>query len=89
MEKQHLINLVCYHMEKNAEAFVSEVVKTARDYEEAGDLSVADHLMNLISSEGGYVTYMTIIQNDTYGWFRADALPPAYPISLLRGALVP
>ena len=49
MKKQDLINLIRYHVEKNEEAFASEVSKIAKEFDESGDASVAEYLMELIS----------------------------------------
>ena len=55
MKKQNLINLVRYHIEKNDEAFASEVAKIAKEFDAAGDDAVAQYLMELISSANFYV----------------------------------
>ena len=55
MKKQNLINLVRYHTERNDEAFASEVAKIAREFDNAGDATVAQYLMELISSANFYV----------------------------------
>lgn len=55
MKKQDLINLIRYHVEKNEEAFASEVSKIAKEFDESGDASVAEYLMELISNANFYV----------------------------------
>ena len=55
MKKQNLINLVRYHTEKNDEAFASEVAEIAKEFDAAGDTTVAQYLMELISSANFYV----------------------------------
>lgn len=55
MKKQNLINLVKYHVEKNDEAFVSESIEIAKDLDANGDSTVAQYLMELISSARFYV----------------------------------
>ena len=55
MKKQNLINLVRYHTEKNDEAFAAEVAAIAKEFDDAGDGSVAQYLMELISSANFYV----------------------------------
>ena len=55
MKKQNLINLVKYHAEKNEEAFASEVAQIAKEFSSAGDETVAQYLMELISSANFYV----------------------------------
>lgn len=55
MKKQNLINLIRYHVEKNEEAFASEVAKIAKEFDESGDSSVAEYLMELISNANFYV----------------------------------
>ncbi len=55
MKKQDLINLVRYHTEKNDEAFTSEVAKIAKEFDAAGDETVAQYLMELVSSANFYV----------------------------------
>ena len=55
MKKQNLINLVRYHTERNDEAFASEGAKIAREFDNAGDATVAQYLMELISSANFYV----------------------------------
>lgn len=55
MKKQDLINLVRYHAEKNEDAFVSEVAKIAKEFDDAGDEAVAQYLMELISNSNFYM----------------------------------
>ena len=55
MKKQDVINLVKYHAERNDEAFVSQVVDIARDFDNAGDTLVAQYLMDLISNANVYI----------------------------------
>ena len=55
MKKQNIINLVRYHTEKNDEAFASEVAKIAKEFDQAGDTTVAQYLMEMISSANFYV----------------------------------
>lgn len=55
MKKQSIINLVKYYVEKNDEAFRTEVVEIARDFEKNGDLSISEYLMDLISTTNYYV----------------------------------
>lgn len=55
MKKQSLINLVKYHAEKNEEAFAIEVAEIAKEFDAAGDSSVAQYLMELISNANFYV----------------------------------
>lgn len=55
MKKQDLVNLVRYHVEKNDDAFVTEVSKLAKEFDSDGDSVVAEYLMELISSSGFYV----------------------------------
>ena len=55
MKKQNLINLVRYHTEKNDVAFASEVANIAKEFDATGYESVAQYLMELISSANFYV----------------------------------
>lgn len=55
MKKQNLVNLIRYHVEKNEDAFASEVAKIAKEFDENGDTSVAEYLMELISNTNFYV----------------------------------
>ena len=55
MKKQNIMNLVRYHVEKNEDAFVSEVAEIARDFDQSGDSVMADYLMELVSSANYYV----------------------------------
>lgn len=55
MKKQSIVNLVRYHVEKNDEAFVSEVADIAREFDLAGDETIARYLMELIASPSFYV----------------------------------
>lgn len=55
MKKQNLINLVKYHTEKNEGAFVSEVAEIAREFDQKGDITTAQYLMELVSSTNYYV----------------------------------
>lgn len=55
LKKQSLVNLVKYHVEKNDEAFAIEVAEIAREFDAAGDSSVAQYLMELVSNVSFYV----------------------------------
>ncbi len=54
MKKQNIINLVKYYVEKNDEAFRTEVVEIARDFENLGEESISEYLMDLISTTNYY-----------------------------------
>ena len=55
MKKQSIMNLVRYHVEKNEEAFISEVAEIAREFDHGGDSAMATYLMELVSSANYYV----------------------------------
>lgn len=55
MRKQTLINLIKYHVEKNDEAFLTEVAEIARSLDAGGDSYTAQYLMELVSSASFYV----------------------------------
>lgn len=55
MKKQNIINLVKYYVEKNDEAFRTEVVEIARDFERNGEHSISEYLMDLISTTNYYL----------------------------------
>ena len=55
MKKQNIMNLVRYHVEKNEEAFISEVVEIAKEFDRSGDAAMANYLMELVSSANYYV----------------------------------
>ena len=55
MKKQSIMNLVRYHVEKNEEAFISEVAEIAREFDQSGDSTMATYLMELVSSANYYV----------------------------------
>lgn len=55
MKKQNIMNLVRYHVEKNEEAFVSEVAEIAKDFEHSGDIAISEYLMELVSSPSYYI----------------------------------
>lgn len=55
MKKQNILNLVKYHMEKNEEAFASEVAEIAKEFDSSGDSSMANYLMELVSNANYYV----------------------------------
>lgn len=55
MKKQSIMNLVRYHVEKNEEAFTSEVAEIAKEFDQSGDSAMADYLMELVSSANYYV----------------------------------
>jgi len=55
MKKQTIVNLVRYHTEKNDKAFALEVAEIAKEFEANGDFSVAQYLMELISSSNYYI----------------------------------
>ena len=54
MKKQSIINLVKYYVEKNDEAFRTEVVDIAREFENMGEQSISEYLMDLISTTNYY-----------------------------------
>ena len=45
MKKKNLINLIKYHVEKNEEAFISEVAEIASELDKKGDSTMANYLM--------------------------------------------
>lgn len=55
MKKQSIINLVRYYTERNDEAFISEVAQIAKEFDASGDESIAQYLMELISTSNFYV----------------------------------
>ncbi len=55
MKKQSIMNLVRYHVEKNEEAFISEVAEIAKEFDQIGDSAMANYLMELVSSANYYV----------------------------------
>ena len=55
MKKQSIMNLVRYHVEKNEEAFISEVAEIAKEFDQSGDSAMANYLMELVSSANYYV----------------------------------
>ena len=55
MKKQNLVNLIRYHVEKNDEAFITEVAEIAKDYDANDDSSTAQYLMELVSNTNYYV----------------------------------
>lgn len=59
MKKQSIINLVRYHVERNEEAFASEVADIAREFDNCGDTPVAEYLMELVSNANYYVPQNT------------------------------
>ena len=54
MKKQSIMNLVRYHVEKNEEAFISEVAEIAKEFDQSGDSAMANYLMELVSSANYY-----------------------------------
>ena len=55
MKKQSIMNLVRYHVEKNEEAFISEVAEIAKEFDQIGDSAMANYLMELVASANYYV----------------------------------
>lgn len=55
MKKQSIMNLVRYHVEKNEEAFISEVAEIAKEFDQSGDSVMANYLMELVSNANYYV----------------------------------
>ena len=55
MKKQNLVNLIRYHIEKNDEAFITEVAEIAKDFDANDDSSTAQYLMELVSNTNYYV----------------------------------
>lgn len=58
MKKEELMNLVKYHVENNNEAFRTEVIKIATEFDAQGDEQLAKYLMNLISDTNFFVPQM-------------------------------
>ena len=65
MKKQNLINLVKYHVEKNEDAFRSEVIEIAKEFDVSGDQDISEYLMDLISTTN-YYTPQAIYKNFQY-----------------------
>lgn len=65
MKKQNLINLVKYHVEKNDDAFRSEVIGIAKEFDMDGDSDIAEYLMDLISTTNYYIP-QSIYKNFQY-----------------------
>lgn len=59
MKKQSIVNLVKYHVEKNDEAFISEVARIAKDFDVMGETSISHYLMELVSNANCYVPQST------------------------------
>ena len=55
MKKQNIINLIKYHVEKNEDAFRTEVVEIAKEFDSIGELAISEYLMDLISTTNYYV----------------------------------
>ena len=55
MKKQNLVNLIRHHVEKNDEAFITEVAEIAKDFDANDDSSTAQYLMELVSNTNYYV----------------------------------
>ncbi|WP_428065959.1 AAA family ATPase [Candidatus Proelusimicrobium volucris] len=55
MKKQNIVNLIKYHVDKNEDAFISEVTEIARDFDMKGDHSLAQYIMELIASADFYI----------------------------------
>lgn len=55
MKKQSIMNLVRYHVEKNEEAFISEVAEISKEFDQSGDSAMANYLMELVASANYYV----------------------------------
>ena len=55
MKKQNLVNLIRYHVEKNDEAFITEVAEIAKDFDANDDSFTAQYLMELVSNTNYYV----------------------------------
>ena len=55
MKKQNINNLIKYHVEKNEDAFRTEVVEIAKEFDSIGELAISEYLMDLISTTNYYV----------------------------------
>ena len=55
MKKQNIINLIKYHVEKNDDAFRTEVVEIAKYFDSAGEVAISEYLMDLISTTNYYI----------------------------------
>lgn len=55
MKKQNIVNLIKYHVDKNEDAFISEVAEIARDFDMKGDRPLAQYIMELIASADFYI----------------------------------
>ena len=55
MKKQDIVSLVRYHVEKNEAAFNAVVAQIAKEFDDSGDVTIAEYLMELIASANYYV----------------------------------
>ncbi len=78
MKKEELMNLVKYHVENNNEAFRTEVIKIATEFDAQGDEQLAKYLMNLISDTNFFVPQ---IMNDHYQYL-SEVSYPQHPLYL-------
>lgn len=58
MKKKNVINLIRYHTEGNEPAFRSEALSIAREFDEAGDIQLAEYVMALLSDANTFVPQM-------------------------------
>ena len=55
MKKKSIINLIKYHMEGNDVAFEDEAFEIARDFNESGDIELAEYIRVLLSGKNAFV----------------------------------
>ena len=55
MKKKNIINLIRYHSEHNDIGFRNEAYEIAREFDELGDIQLAQYIMSLLSSVNTFV----------------------------------
>ena len=82
MKKRNIINLIKYHAEKNDAGFRSEAIEIAKEFEEMGDVQLAQYVMALMAGTHLFSAQSFDESGDPGGSFEAVPLVSAEPLPL-------
>ncbi|HBZ02212.1 MAG TPA: AAA family ATPase [Lachnospiraceae bacterium] len=66
MKKKNIINLIKYHVENNEAGFRNEAFEVANDFDQSGDVQLAEYITSLLSSADLFVPQMNYNNTDFF-----------------------
>lgn len=78
MKKQNVLNLIKYHVEKNENAFRSEAINIARDFDSVGDDQLAEYIMSLIAESNLYAPQSSDFESEFLKQIDIRGVEPLY-----------